>query len=31
MKSLMKSVKHTRYVMGSLAAVMFAVGAGGSF
>lgn len=31
MKSLHQSVKHARYVLGSLAAVMFAVGAGNSF
>jgi hypothetical protein len=31
MSSLMSSVKHVRYVMGSLTAVLFAVGGGGSF
>jgi hypothetical protein len=31
MKSLGKSVKHARYVLGSLAAVMFAASVGGSF
>ena len=28
MKSLLKSAKHAKYVLGSLSAVMFAVGAG---
>jgi hypothetical protein len=31
MSSLMTSVKHVRYVMGSLTAVLFAVVGGGSF
>ena len=31
MKSLLKSAKHAKYVLGSLSAVMFAVGAGNGF
>lgn len=31
MKSLVKSAKHAKYVLGSLSAVMFAVSSGGSF
>jgi hypothetical protein len=31
MSSLMSSVKHARYVMGSLTAVLFAAAAGGNF
>ncbi len=31
MKSVLKSVKHARYALGSLTAVMFAAAAGGSF
>lgn len=31
MKSLLKSVKHARYAMGSLTAVMFASNVGGAF
>jgi hypothetical protein len=31
MSSLMSSVKHVRYVMGSLTAVLFAASGGGSF
>jgi hypothetical protein len=31
MKSLLKSAKHVKYVLGSMSAVMFAVGAGNGF
>ena len=31
MKSLLKSVKHARYALGSLTAVMFAASSGGAF
>jgi len=31
MSSLITSVKHVRYVMGSLTAVMFSAAAGGAF
>lgn len=31
MKSLLRSAKHARYVLGSLTAVMFAVGGGNGF
>ena len=31
MSALMSSVKHVRYVMGSLTAVLFAASVGGSF
>jgi hypothetical protein len=31
MSALMSSVKHARYVMGSLTAVLFATGAGSAF
>ena len=31
MKSLYKTAKHARYVLGSMSAVMFAVGAGNGF
>jgi hypothetical protein len=31
MSALMSSVKHARYVMGSLTAVLFASSAGGAF
>jgi hypothetical protein len=31
MKAFVVSVKHVRYAMGSLAAVLFAEGAGGAF
>lgn len=31
MSSLMSSIKHARYVMGSLTAVLFGLAAGGSF
>jgi hypothetical protein len=31
MKSLLRSVKHARYALGSLTAVMFAAGGGGGF
>jgi general stress protein CsbA len=31
MSALMSSVKHARYVMGSLTAVLFAASAGGAF
>ncbi len=31
MKSLLQSVKHARYALGSLTAVMFATGGGGGF
>jgi hypothetical protein len=31
MKSLVKSAKHAKYVLGSMSAVMFAVGSGNGF
>lgn len=31
MSSLVKSMKHARYALGSLTAVMFSVASGGSF
>jgi hypothetical protein len=31
MKSVLRSVKHVRYVLGSLSAVLFATPGGGSF
>jgi len=31
MKAMLKSVKHARYALGSLTAVMFAAGGGGGF